>query len=96
MDTIQLTSSTATEPVWTREGLFYRSGDRVMLVAFDAGGPGAVQEVFRGHFERDPGANLPAYDVDSRGQFIMLKSALVPRELRVVQHWGTELSQVLQ
>jgi hypothetical protein len=67
-----------------------------MLVAFDAGAPGPVQEVFRGHFEHDPGANLPAYDVDSRGQFIMLKSALVPRELRVVLHWGTELSQVLR
>ena len=47
--------------------------------------------MFEGHFERDPGANLAAYDVDGRRNFIMLKSALISRELRIVQNWGTEL-----
>jgi hypothetical protein len=48
--------------------------------------------LFEGHFERDPGANLAAYDVDRSGRyFIMLKSAAQPRELRVVKNWGTEL-----
>ena len=52
------------------------------------------RDLFDGHFERDPGANLAAYDVDPQGRFfIMLKSALQPRELRVVQNWGTECSR---
>ena len=42
-----------------------------------------------GHFERDPGANLARYHVDPQGRFfIMLKSAVRPRELRVVRNWG--------
>ena len=88
---LQLTSGGAVEPVWTREGLFYREGDRMMLSAIQSGAPGAIREIFEGQFERDPGANAAAYDVDSRGNFIMLKSALMPRELRVVQNWTTEL-----
>ena len=66
----------AVEPVWTREGLFYREGDRMMLVAIRSGAPGELREIFEGQFERDPGANAAAYDVDRRGNFIMLKSAL--------------------
>ena len=39
---------------------------------------------------------LAAYDVDFQGRFfIMLKSALQPRELRVVKNWGTEVVAVL-
>ena len=73
------------------EGLFYREGERMMLVTVQSGAPGALREIFEGHFERDPGSNAAAYDIDSRGNFIMLKSALMPRELRVVRNWGTEL-----
>ena len=48
--------------------------------------------LFEGHFERDPGSNLAAYDVDPQGRFfIMLKSAWQPREVRVVKNWGSEL-----
>lgn len=90
-DAVQTTSSGAVEPVWTREGLFYREGERMMLVTIQSGAPGAAREIFEGAFDFDPGANLAAYDVDAQGNFIMLKSALVPRELRVVQHWSTEL-----
>jgi eukaryotic-like serine/threonine-protein kinase len=88
----QLTTAGAVEPVWTREGLFYREGDRMLLAASPSGAAGERREVFEGHFERDPGANAASYDVDNRGNFIMLKSALVPRELRVVQNWATELA----
>ena len=88
---LQITNRGATEPVWTREGLFYREGDRMMLTVLQSGSPGALREIFEGFFERDPGANAAAYDVDTDGNFIMLKSALMPRELRVVQNWGTEL-----
>jgi eukaryotic-like serine/threonine-protein kinase len=91
MEALQLTSSGAVEPRWTREGLFFRQGDRMLIVELSAGAPGALRELFEGDFEHDPGANLAAYDVDRRGSFIMLKSAVNSREWRVVQNWGTEL-----
>lgn len=93
-DAVQMTHTGATEPVWTREGLFYREGDSMMLRSLDGGTLGEPHSLFEGHFERDPGSNLAAYDVDPHGRFfIMLKSAAQPRELRVVKNWGTELRQ---
>jgi Tol biopolymer transport system component len=89
----QITRTGAVEPVWTREGLFYREGEKLMLAQMKDATLGEPREVFEGHFERDPGANLASYDADSQGRFIMLKSALVPRELRIVTNWGTELMQ---
>jgi hypothetical protein len=91
MAAVQLTSSGAVEPVWTREGLFYREGDAMMLADLRSGLPGTLRKVFEGDFERDPGANLAAYDVDSQGNFIMLKSASQPRTLRIVMNWDSEL-----
>jgi Tol biopolymer transport system component len=91
-EAMQVTRTGATEPVWTREGLFYREGGRMMLRAFDRGNLAEPLALFEGHFERDPGSNLASYDVDPRGRFfIMLKSAVQPGELRVVKNWGTEL-----
>jgi serine/threonine-protein kinase len=95
MEALQLTSSGGVEPTWTREGLFFRQGERMLVVALDSGAPGALRELFEGNFERDPGANLAAYDIDARGNFIMLKSAWTTREFRVVQNWSTELKSIL-
>jgi eukaryotic-like serine/threonine-protein kinase len=91
-ETMQVTRTGATEPVWAREGLFYREGESVVLRALQSGMLGEPRVLFEGHFERDPGANLASYDVDPQGRFfIMLKSALQPRELRIVKNWGSEL-----
>jgi serine/threonine-protein kinase len=91
-EAVQMTQTGATEPVWTREGLFYREGESVVLRTLESGTLGEPHVLLEGHFERDPGANLASYDVDPQGRFfIMLKSALQPRELRVVKNWGTEL-----
>ena len=90
-DTIRLTNTGATEPLWTREGLVYREGDRMMLRALEKGVLADPRLLFEGYFERDPGSNLTAYDVDRQGRFIMLKSANKPREIRIVQNWGGEL-----
>jgi len=88
----QLTRNGATEPVWAREGLFYREGESMIVRPLAGERLGDPRTLFDGHFERDPGSNVPAYDVDFQGRFfIMLKNALQPRELRVVKHWGTEL-----
>jgi hypothetical protein len=67
----------------------------MMLATLESGVPGVSRTIFEGHFERDPGANAAAYDIDNRGNFIMLKAAVIPRELRVVQNWATELVQQL-
>jgi hypothetical protein len=92
-ETMQMTRTGATEPVWAREGLFYREGDTVVLRALESGALKEPHALFEGHFERDPGANLASYDVDPQGRFfIMLKTASQPRELRVVKNWGTELA----
>jgi dipeptidyl aminopeptidase/acylaminoacyl peptidase len=91
----QLTRDGATEPVWTREGLVYRQGESVVLRALQDRSLGEPRVLFEGHFERDPGANLASYDVDPQGRFfVMLKSVLQPRELRVVRNWGTELANL--
>ncbi len=94
-ETLQLTSTGASEPLWTRDGLFYREGERMLLRPLEKGAPGEPRLVFEGHFERDPGSNLAAYDIDLQGRFVMLKSAFKPREVRIVQNWGTELTAVL-
>jgi hypothetical protein len=92
----QLTSTGGIEPVWTTEGLFYRSGDRLMLVEWKDEKPAEATEVLEGVFERDPGANLAAYDVDPKGQFfLMLKSASAPRQLRIITNWGRELTSLV-
>jgi serine/threonine-protein kinase len=91
-DAMQVSTTGATEPVWGREGLFYREGERVMLRALEGAKLGEPQTIVEGHFERDPGSNLASYDVDPQGRFfIMLKSASQPKELRVVKNWGSEL-----
>jgi eukaryotic-like serine/threonine-protein kinase len=91
-ETMQMTRTGATEPVWAREGLFYREGESVVLRALESGNLREPRALFEGHFERDPGANLASYDVDPQGRFfIMLKSALQARELRIVKNWGSEL-----
>ena len=92
-EAIQITKGGATEPVWAREGLFYREGESIFVRELQGDSFGEARVIFDGHFERDPGSNVPAYDVDFQGRFfVMLKSALQPRELRVVQNWGTEVA----
>jgi eukaryotic-like serine/threonine-protein kinase len=91
---VAMTKTGATEPAWSREGLLYRESESMVLRPLKSGTFGDPRVLFEGHFERDPGANLAAYDVDPRGRFfIMLKSAAQPRELRVVKNWGSELIQ---
>jgi Tol biopolymer transport system component len=93
-EAVQITRGGASEPVWSREGLFYRAGESLVLRVISSGTLGEPRVLFEGHFERDPGSNLAAYDVDPQGRFfIMLKSAWQPSELRVVRNWGMELGR---
>jgi hypothetical protein len=75
----RITTNGGVEPVWSREGLLHREGDRIIR---------ANRLLFEGRFEKDPGANAAAYDVDPRGRFlVMLKKALRPEEIRIVKNW---------
>jgi hypothetical protein len=79
-----------------RDALYYRRGDSLLQVMWKSGKPAGASEVLEGVFERDPGANLAAYDVDPRGRFfLMLKSALAPRQVRITTNWGTELVRLV-
>ncbi len=57
-EAMQITKGGATEPVWAREGLFYRAGESLVLRALTRGILGEPRALFEGHFERDPGSNL--------------------------------------
>ncbi|MCM3881032.1 MAG: hypothetical protein ND807_13060 [Vicinamibacterales bacterium] len=93
---LQLTTTGGIEPVWMRDALYYRRGDNLLQVIWKGGKPTDAREVLEGVFERDPGANLAAYDVDPSGRFfLMLKSALAPRQIRIATNWGTELVRLV-
>jgi hypothetical protein len=78
-DAQRVTTNGGIEPVWTRDGLLHREGDRVIR---------AGATLLEGRYEQDPGANAAAYDVDPRGKFlVMLKSARRPKEIRVIKNW---------
>jgi eukaryotic-like serine/threonine-protein kinase len=83
---IQVSNEGGTDPVWRRDGqeLFYRNGDRMMVVA-NAGGAtfsgGRPQELWRAHYSHGmssscgvPGLTSSNYDVTPDGQrFLMIR-----------------------
>ena len=85
-----------TEPRWSADGtqLYYRSGSRIMTVAYRpraaAGTFGAPQPLFSGAFDFSQERNWsPSPD----GSFIMIKAdPTMGRQLRVVFNWFDELA----
>jgi hypothetical protein len=78
-DAQQVTHGGGVEPVWSPQGLIYRSGDFVRRNG---------ETLIEGRFDKDPGANAADYDIDPHGKFLlMLKSAARVREIRVVRNW---------
>jgi len=88
-----------TDPVWSKDGreLFYRRGDRMMVVTvepkseFAAGRP---QQLFELRF--DAGDNGTNYDVSSDGKwFVVTKSdqGVPPGELHLVLNWFSEVAR---
>jgi len=78
-DAEQVSVAGGVEPVWGRGGLVYRDGDRFVRNG---------KTVLEGRFDKDPGANAAAYDIDPRGTFfVLLKSARRPKEIRVAKNW---------
>ncbi len=91
-----------TEPVWAPNGrdLFFRNGDRLMVVSVSADSTfaaGTPTELFRGVTFNDP-AGDQSYDVSPDGRrFLMIdpgpESAV---ELRVIVNWGERLAAFLR
>jgi serine/threonine-protein kinase len=99
-DRIAISAGGGRAPVWSRDGkeLFYRQGDRLYVVALDAGEslrPGEPQLLFEDRFERNPGPN-PNYDVAPDGsRFLMIRreEQKDPTLFRVVLGWTNELME---
>jgi eukaryotic-like serine/threonine-protein kinase len=98
----QISTEGGREPVWNRNGreLFYRSGDKMMVVdiatqpRFAAGKP---RMLFEGRYEPTV-VTAANYDVSSDGQrFLMLKPSesaeAAPTQINVVLNWFEELKQ---
>ena len=48
-------------------------------------------QLFERRFDRDPGGNLPNYDVTADGQhFVMLRPTQTPHEIRLTLDWIPE------
>ncbi|RPI21018.1 MAG: serine/threonine-protein kinase, partial [Acidobacteria bacterium] len=109
---IQVSSEGGTDPIWRRDGkeLFYRSGDKMMVVAattqptFKASKPRLLWE---GHYSHGmssscgpPGATEANYDVTSDGQrFLMVRDLdqdAVSTRIVVVVNFAEELKRLVQ
>jgi eukaryotic-like serine/threonine-protein kinase len=94
---VQVSSGGGVEPVWARNGreLFFRSGDRMMVVSIRTEpvfAIGPVEALFAGGYLF--GDFGPAYDVSADGQrFLMVKPVppKVPTQLHVAFNWLDDL-----
>jgi hypothetical protein len=98
----QISAEGGTEPMWNPNGreLFYRSGDKMMVVdittqpGFAAGKP---RMLFEGPYMPTP-ATTPNYDISPDGQrFLMVKPSeqeqVAPTQINVVLNWFEELKR---
>jgi len=96
---VAISTGGGTEPVWSADGreLFYRSSDRMIVVAVKTAptfAAGAPRVLFQEPYVRDnsSGAGIPNYDVSRDGQrFVVVKDAGVgatsePERIVVVQN----------
>ncbi len=93
------------EPVWSPTGgeLFYRNGDRMMVVAVSGTSDlrlGTPSVLFEGHYERDPfGPDARNYDVSPDGsRFLMIRREVdrdrPQQQLNIVVNWFEELREL--
>ncbi|HKW25567.1 MAG TPA: protein kinase [Terriglobales bacterium] len=100
---LQISTDGGTEPVWNPRGreLFYRNGDKMMVVDVTATKTtltaGKPRLLFEGEYLPTP-ATTPNYDVSSDGQqFLMVKAGgtgeVAPTQINVVLNWFEELKR---
>jgi len=83
----------------TSREIYYRSGQHMIAVAFDASGAepafGKPTPLFADEYDFGQGISIANYDVTRDGRFIMLRRGTHGSSLRVVIHWTEELNQIL-
>ena len=97
----QVSTDGGTEAVWARDGreLFYRNGNKMMVVAVEAGNSfvaGKPRLLFEGRYAMGPVPGFTNYDVSRDGQrFLMIKSeqAAAPTQLNVVLNWFEDVKR---
>jgi dipeptidyl aminopeptidase/acylaminoacyl peptidase len=109
---IQISTDGGTDATWNRTGgeMYYRNGDRMMVVAvgtkpaFTAGKPRVLWEGRYNHGQNSmcgpPSPSSSNYDVSADGQrFLMVKEGerdVPPTEIRVVPNWSEEVKRLVQ
>jgi eukaryotic-like serine/threonine-protein kinase len=93
----QISPDGGEEPRWSPSGeLFYRSGQRWMVVAVTDGAEltaGRPALLFEGPFHNTPGFS---YDASPDGQRVLVLREAVPsdgRQIRIVENWFSEMRQ---
>jgi hypothetical protein len=95
----QISTDGGAEPVWSRDGraLYYRSGNRVMVVDIDFDpvfDPQEPRTGLSGAYDRNP-AFLHNFDVLPDGRFVMVKSEEPRTQLIVHLDWLEQLTQLV-
>lgn len=96
----QVSTDGGTSPLWSRDGreLFYRSGDRMMVVEVSPGAePGLSRPriLFEQAFAYGTTITTPNYDVRPDGQsFLMVREPAQTARLNVVVNWFSELARL--
>jgi len=86
---------------WARSGkeIYYRNGQRMMAVTFNASGAepalGKPTGLFADDYDFGQGISIANYDVTPDGRFIMLRRAPHGGSLGVVINWTEELKRIL-
>jgi serine/threonine protein kinase/Tol biopolymer transport system component len=98
---LQVSSSGADQPVWSRDGrfIFFRGGGMIQETAFQEGAVPVVRAakaLFPDRFETPQAGAHTGYDVFPDGRFLMIQSQAQPgvlEEIIVVMNWIEELKQ---
>jgi serine/threonine protein kinase/Tol biopolymer transport system component len=96
-----VSSEGGTQPMWARDGreLFYRDGDKMMVVGVTASTSFVAERpklLFEARYESP--AVRANYDVTPDGHFVMVKTEAqqsINRQLNVVLNWGEELKRLM-
>jgi serine/threonine-protein kinase len=107
---IQVSVDGGTDAVWRPKGgeLYYRDGDKMMVVQVDTKGPfqsSRPKLLWMGRYAHGlgsqcgpPGTTSSNYDVTTDGQrFLMIKDdEIAPTQINVVLNWTEELKRIIQ
>ena len=96
----QVSTLGGTQPLWNPNGkeIFYRSGDKMMVVTVSAGAEPTLSDprlLFEQRYAFGAGITIPNYDVSADGQrFVMVKEESNANRLNLVLNWFEELKRL--